>query len=183
MKYKLIIILGMLTFLNNPTGFCQSLSKEVGIRIGGYGGYSFVFKKEQSENKFRRVRINAGKIDFKKNNNIQSYNLLASVTMGIEKRASLTNNFYIFHGWEPGLTFGFSGDKELKSIQINPFVGYVFGFMYNLNDKFIIGIETLPNIYINTSINPVQGEKADTNLSAGFDFNSNLIALNLAYRF
>ena len=55
--------------------------------------------------------------------------------------------------------------------------------MYNLNDKFIIGIETLPNIYINTSINPVQGEKADTNLSAGFDFNSNLIALNLAYRF
>jgi len=55
--------------------------------------------------------------------------------------------------------------------------------MYDLNGKFIIGIETLPNIYINTNINLIEGDTANTSLSAGLDFNSNLLALNLAYRF
>jgi len=183
MKYQLIIIVGMLILFNFHNGFSQALHKEVGIRIGGSGGYSFVYKKEQSENKYKRMRLNAGKIDFSKLNDVHAYSLLASMSVGTEKRISLTNDFYIYHGWEPGLTFGFSGDSKLRSIRINPFVGYIIGFMYDLNGKFFIGIETLPNMYINTNINLIEGDTANTSLSAGLDFNSNLLALSLAYRF
>jgi len=72
MKYQLVIIVGMMILFNFHNGFSQALHKEVGIRIGGSGGYSFVYKKEQSENKYKRMRLNAGKIDFSKLNDVHT---------------------------------------------------------------------------------------------------------------
>jgi hypothetical protein len=55
--------------------------------------------------------------------------------------------------------------------------------MYNLQNKMIIGIESVPHLYLYAEISPVEDEPANTNMSARVDFNTNLINLSVACRF
>lgn len=158
--------------------------KEVGIRFGSFNGYDLILKKQKSENKFSRFRISAGRLSFNKQNNVNQYSADINLGFGKENRITISDNISFYHGWEPGIGFGLRGDTELRNLSIRPQLGYILGGMYSINNKLIIGIESVPHLYLNSTIIPSQGGTgSSTQIDAGINFNSNLINLNLAYRF
>jgi hypothetical protein len=63
------------------------------MRFGSFNGYDLIFKKEKEADKLTRFRLSAGKLNFKKVNDQNTYNVLTSMGFGTEKRIPIAYNF------------------------------------------------------------------------------------------
>lgn len=161
----------------------QTMAKEIGIRLGSFSGYDLLYKKQKSETQYSRFRLSNAKLELNKIANLTAYDFFINFGLGLENRVPLGNNFAMVHGWEPSLGFGFSGSGKLETININPRIGYIFGFMYSINNKFAISIESVPSLYISTSIEVIESKTNSSINRVGFDYSSSLISLSMVGRF
>jgi len=155
------------------TGYSQT--KELGLRLNNLTDFSFIYKKEKSELKYIRHRfgiVNLGISDVADNKN---YNIGLGYAIGIEKRKSINEKLMFIHGFEPQLAANISKNM----IVLNPAIGYVLGFQYTINDDFYVSVETIPSLNGNIVIR----DNSSNLYSLNAGFNSNFVALTIAYKF
>jgi hypothetical protein len=156
----------------------SDFKKEIGIRMSNFSDFDFFYKKQIAENKYMRLRLvsaNFSIVDF-------SYfmsNLSLGMTYGREKRKSLDNDFYFIKGWE---IMGRFNSLNVGNNVVSNFttgVGMVFGFQYEVSEKFVVNIETIPSI--STRLTYDSNHLQFTSFNIGF--NTSAVALGFLYRF
>ena len=156
----------------------QNSTKEIGIRMSGLSDFDFIYKKQKAENKYTRLRLISTAFSI---SDFENFNSLLSLglTYGREKRKSLNNNFHFINGWEFIGSLSSSINNDDLTFSFSPGVGVVLGFQYEISEKFIVNIETIPSL--TTNILYSSDYIKISNLNFGFDTNS--IALGLMYKF
>ncbi len=145
---------------------------EIGVRLNSFEDFDFIYKKERNENSYMRYRVaslQAGLIDAGSNGGTLTLNL--NFALGWEKRKDIAEKLQFIHGWEPFVQLAFISESST----VGAGIGYVLGFQYNFSESFYLNLETIP------SLRTVVVRESASSLIA--DFNSNAIALTLAYRF
>jgi hypothetical protein len=160
------------------------MKREIGIRMPNFSQFNFrfdfVYKKQKTEDKYRRVRFINGGFNVREIKGFRNTFHLA-MAVGKEKRKPITNKIY----WVQGLEFIGSinqshSEPELQ-VNVNPALGIVLGFQYNINEKFRATLETIPSLGGSVGYNSISKKVDVRNL--GFGFNSNAVSLNLLYAF
>ena len=179
-QYLTLCTLAFLMFsvLNQAQG--QSRTHELGLRLSGLENFDFIYKRSKDEQRFTRYRVLLGRGQFASHSNGDAVNIALGLAIGREHRKAIGRNLSFVHGWEPGFNIAASSGSDRTNIFIAPFLGYVLGFHLDISESFYINIETIPSLSGNFRIN--DGEISD-NYSVDFGFNSNAVALTLAYRF
>lgn len=181
-------ILSLVFFLitANTTAFAQTSRgpEEIGLRLSSFENFDFIYKKELSQEVYRRVRFLTTNLQFVTANERALVNFNVGAAIGKEKRVRLAEKLKFHHGLEPGVIIGLSNFQDNNftgrtNVSINPFLGYVLGFQLAVSDRFVLGIETIPSVGV--GLNVIQGEGSSFRFNAGF--NSNAIALTGVYRF
>lgn len=159
------------------TGYSQT--KELGLRLGNLTDFTFIYKKEKSDNKFFRHRLGSFNLNVLRLSDDDRVLFGMGYAFGIEKRKNINEKLKFVHGIEPQLAVGINSLQGITIISISPAIGYVLGFQYDINDDFYVSLETIPSIGMNANL----VDEGDNlyNFSAGF--NSNAVALTIAYRF
>ncbi len=156
----------------------QPLKKEIGIRLAGLSDFDFIFKKQKTENSYQRIRFLSSNLSISDFADFSSM-FSIGVTIGKEKRKPLNNHLSLIRGWEIISSFSTRIENEHTSIALCPGAGLVFGFQYDINDNFLVTLETIPSITI--CVQSDSDELRVSNFNAGF--NSDYLSLGLLYRF
>ncbi|MEL6253852.1 MAG: hypothetical protein AAFR87_17725 [Bacteroidota bacterium] len=153
-------------------------TKELGIRMTGLQNFDFIYKKEKAPNKFSRIRLGLANISFANINDENVANLALGIAMGSERRKAINEKLNFYQGPEPfaNLALNVVADNTLFTVQGG--LGYVLGFQYNFSEVFYVSAETIPSVGVTFS----SGENLDPSLGISAGFNSNAVALTLAYR-
>lgn len=154
----------------------QVPAHELGLRVSGLNDLGFIYKHEKKANRLTRYRIAFSNIGYQNDVLYMS----AGFAIGHERRHAITPKLNFIHGIEPAFNVLFSTgiESEVSSFSVAPSLGYVLGFQYNINDNFNLALETIPSLSANLNF-------VGDQINAGFNlgFNSNAVALTLAYRF
>lgn len=178
MNHKFPFIFLMLCFFTFQAS-AQDMSRELGIRFSGLENFDFIYKKSMDGMKYKRYRLAATNIRANINEDTQfSFNL--AFAAGVEKRKNIANNLKFIHGWEPGIGLSVVAVDDDLLGNINVSLGYVLGFQYDVSDKFYINVEAIPALSVATDF---EGEIFAENTIIGAGFNTNSVALTLAYKF
>ena len=177
-KYVLMAIF-IMSFTSNV--FSQEKYHELGLRFSDFQDFDFIYKAQKNPNELIRYRLAFTNGGYQKiNENTHQFNFNVGFAIGVEKRKSINEKLSFIHGWEPFITVGLNTIDKFTNASFQPGVGYVLGFQYALFESFYVNVETIPSISTNFQVN--SNEFSDNfNLNAGF--NSNAIALTVAYRF
>jgi len=181
-EFKKLCLLSIFCLLSISQIFSQSNQRELGLRFTSLDSFSFIYKKEKSENKFTRFRVGVIGLNYSRYaENNDAFNIGIAMALGQEKRKSLNSKLQFVHGWEPYLsaTANLPEGSDFN-IRINPRIGYVLGFQYNLFKDFYVNIETIPGLGARFQIDETGLDDRFT-LDAGF--NSGAIAISVLYRF
>ncbi|MEQ8239124.1 MAG: hypothetical protein RIA69_07910 [Cyclobacteriaceae bacterium] len=168
---RIVVFLLFFQFHNFQSLAQESPSKELGISMTGLDNFSFLFKKETGENKFRRYSgalfniVAVGESDDIINQ------IRLGLAIGFEKRKSISDDVQFVHGWRPSMNFIFNSGNSF----FNPGIGYILGFQHNVADNFWIGIEAIPSA--NMIWTP------DSAPTVGIEFNTTSIAITALHRF
>lgn len=153
-----------------------TINREIGLRLSNFDNFGAIYKKELSENRY--FRVSAAVFNFNLNlvesgtSNINLY-----LSSGIEKRRNIGEKFNFIHGINFNGGINFQGNTEASITQISLGAGYLLGFIYDLNDHFYIGLETIPSINVGLTSS---GDSNYLFVSGGFNSTSN--ALTLVYK-
>lgn len=161
--------------------FSQEKSHELGVRFNSFQDFDFIYKVQKDPNKWIRCRLAFTNLGYQKiNTDTGAFNFGLGLAIGAEKRKPINGKLSFIHGWEPFLTVGLNTVHDFTNASFQPGIGYVLGFQYDISESFYLNIETTPSIYTTVNIN--NNDLSDNfNLNAGF--NSNALALTVAYRF
>ena len=187
MKIKLVYVLFFtLTTLSFSLLHAQSAGKkrEVGIQLdginfAGFNNFSGFYKKQLSENKYRRIRFFSGNLftgivgedDFR-------FNFAVGAAIGREKRRALDTRLEFFSGPEFFFNLGFQSLADNNSFSLFPGVGYVLGLQHSFNERWAINIETIPSVGVGVVLLP--GDNDQLNLNANI---TNSVALGVVRKF
>lgn len=157
----------------------HSQNQEMGLRLANLQNFDFIYKKERRENRFIRYRVAFAGFGVNLQNNRESVNGQLGLAIGFENRRPINDDLFFIHGIEPYLGFSVASNRNITNWVINPSLGYVIGFLYNVSDEFSINLETIPSVNFGASLRN-NGENIYTGTVG---FNSNAIAVTFAYRF
>lgn len=151
---------------------------EIGLKFSGLNSpFNIIYKKEVSPNKYGRIGFFISQINYSFNDNDDnSLNTTIGLSLGYEKRKSLTDKFQFIHGFEPQI--GISLSSYSNSSSINPAIGYILGLQYIASPNLSFGFESVPRLsarFENNSFSYSLG-------SISLDFNPN-VQLFGVYRF
>lgn len=166
-------------------------SREIGLRLWGLNDFDFIYKKQLTENSFRRIRVALAEIGFSITDEVNSYNLQTGIAWGKEKRQSIAEDLLWVHGWEPRVNLRFNltsyrdddippQDSNDWELGITPGIGYILGFQYNVSDRFYVSLESIPSFGLNFTAR--RGDALNS-LGMGANFSFASVALTLAYSF
>jgi hypothetical protein len=166
-------------------------SREIGLRLWGLNDFDFIYKKQLSDNSYRRLRVALANVGFGITDEVNNYSIRAGVAWGKEHRRPVAEDLLWVHGWEPRFSFGFEMlsyrdeglpgvDQDTWELSVNPGIGYVLGFQYNVSDRFYVSLESIPSFGLNFT-----SQKGDAlnSLGVGANFSFASVALTLAYSF
>lgn len=187
MQIKLVCVLFFtLTTLSFSSLQAQSTGKkrEVGVQLNGinfsgFNSFSGFYKKQVSENKYRRVRFFSGNLftgvfgedDFR-------FNLNLGAAIGREKRRTLDTRLEFFNGPEFSFGMGFQSVNDNSSFILSPSFGYVLGLQHSFNERWAINIETIPSIGVGVVLLPGDNDQLTLNANA-----TNSVALGVVRKF
>lgn len=166
----------------------QSKDLEIGLRANSLSGLkelnSFIFKTGKEGNKFTRYRFAFANLSFRKEGDYSHSDMSFSFTVGTEKRKNIVDKLHFIHGFEPFLSFSmyyFRSDRidDLLRLSINPGLGYLLGFQYDISKRLYVSIETIPSL--SATFRTDSSKKDYYSLDA--KLNSTDIALSLVYKF
>jgi hypothetical protein len=162
-------------------GFSQT--REIGARFTGLDNIGLVYKKERKENKYIRHNFAVAQFNYTSRNLFQAN---MSYAFGFEKRKPIGNNMIFYRGIQP--SFGVNYLRANFNLNQPPFdeifgayvgLGYMFGFMYSINERFYVSLETIPSI----DYFYIADEYGFRSSGIRGGFNTNLLAATVAYRF
>jgi hypothetical protein len=189
-KFFAALVASILLF--TASGYAQdSLTRvrEVGLRTDGFNNLGMIYKKQVSENTYRRYRAAIGNVSATFQERLITVGLVAGGAIGKEKRKNLTEKLQAVYGTEfianvniTSVTVGpnnLASDRDSYHI-INPSVGIglVLGAQYNFTPKWYVSTELNPSLTVNGVFS--QGTSA-YNVNAGFSSSS--VGITGAYRF
>lgn len=153
-------------------------TKELGIRASGLQNFDFIYKKEKAPDKYSRIRLGFANLAFANIADENVGNLAIGIAIGSERRKAINEKLNFYQGPEPfaNLAASFVGEDGVFSAQAG--LGYVLGFQYNFSDVFYISAETIPSVGLTYS----SGEFTDPSIGISAGFNSNAVAVTVAYR-
>ena len=181
----------LLSFLIiSTTSFSQTTKHEIGIQMAGFDDFNILYKKQlKKESTFLRVRGTSFSSrfynqfnGFNTSKDYKSFSVSIGAVVGWEIRVPISDKFNFYHGPEIGLNTGYSNvlDTNSYSVRFTPRIGYVFGFSYNLGERFSIGIETIPGM---STVMRIDNGTFDDSWNVGLGFDQNIALLSLVYRF
>jgi opacity protein-like surface antigen len=188
MKRQSLLILSLVVSYGLTSSvFAQSDStpkREFGIQISGinfngFTSFNGIYKKQLSENKYRRLSASFGNIQFDGTEGNVNFSLNAGMSVGIEKRSSVGKKTTLYRA--PEFSFGLSFSKSSRfdpNWSFTPGVSWIFGLQYDFNENWAINVEGGPGAYM--SIRDFSG--AQTSYSIGGSFSSN-VALAIMHKF
>ncbi|MEM6644561.1 MAG: hypothetical protein AAF616_16400 [Bacteroidota bacterium] len=147
--------------------------------MSGVDNFDFIYKKEKAPNKYSRIRLGFANISFASVADDNVANVALGIALGSEKRKAINEKLNFYQGPEPFANISLSvvGDDDgIFSAQAG--LGYVLGFQYNFSDEFYVSAETIPSLGLNFT----SGEFTDPTIGIFAGFNSNAVAVTVAYR-
>ena len=160
--------------------FSQEKNHELGIRLGSFENFDFIYKKQRQENKFIRHRLAFVNFAYNTTSDNDSYDLGIGYAIGWENRKEIGGNLFFIHGFEPYISVSHSSNNITNVWGFQPGLGYVLGFQYNFSESFYLNLETIPSL---SGIFIIDDDGFSDTFALNAGFNSNAIALTLAYRF
>lgn len=140
--------------------------REVGLQFSSFdfdggGGFSAFYKKQKKENVYRRIRLLFGNISVGATEEDFTFNFVAGVNIGREKRKSLDSKLEFYQGPEFSLRLAIASviDDDVRAL-LTPGFGWVFGLQHSLNERWAVNLETVPSLAISTNINGDAGPDA-----------------------
>jgi hypothetical protein len=181
MRYllPLVLICSFTTFsFGQDEGGPTERTREVGLRLFGLDDFDFLYKKSLSANTYRRYRFFNGNLSFQDIDGSGFGSLSAGAAIGKETRSSLATSLRFARGPEYFFSAAVLVGGDNTQVRLQPGFGYVLGLQYNINERFYIGLETIPSISLSVSnLNDV------TVVSLDAGFNSSSVAVTAMYRF
>ncbi|GAB3977869.1 hypothetical protein GCM10028806_39930 [Spirosoma terrae] len=184
--------------LTNVTLLAQDTpTRELGLRTSNLSSFGLIYKKQRSENTYRRYRLAFGNLGGYFVNNNSNISFSAGGAIGNEKRRAINDKFQFIYGTELIANIGFnsttSGSVTIDNgngstttitgsslILVSPSVGvgFVLGGQYNVNPNWYVSAELIPSVSVN-------GNFGDGISYWGFQagFNSSSVGITGAYRF
>ena len=161
----------------------SSTPKEVGIQISSISAefpstFSAFYKKQKSENVYRRVRFVSGRLSFfTLDDDNTDFDFFAGIAIGKEKRRSLDRKLMFYRG--PEYNFNLSANSVIGggTVGFGVGFGYVLGLQHNFNEFWSVNLETIPSAGVNLSF---AEENTNFLFNSGF---SNQVSLGLVRRF
>ena len=181
-NFKKLCLLFAFCFCTIFQTFSQTNQREIGLRFSSLDSFSFIYKKEKSENKFTRFRIGFMGLNYSKSSeNNEAFNMQMGIALGLEKRKNINSKLEFIHGWEPYLLVnGNFPEGSNYRLQFNPRIGYVLGFQYNFSKHFYVNIETIPSLGARFQLDETG---LDNRFALNAGFNTGAVALSVLYRF
>ncbi|GAB3766424.1 hypothetical protein GCM10028817_49830 [Spirosoma pomorum] len=195
---KLFLTLCLTGLLLTSTLFAQDApNREIGLRISDLSSFGLVYKKQISENTYRRYRLAFGNLsaNFIQNNTLIGFSVGGAA--GKEKRRTISDKLQFIYGTELiaslslnssntgtlTISDGNGGSTTYKGsslLIVTPSigVGFVLGAQYNLNPRWYVSAELIPSI---TASGSFGSGAALYSFQAGF--NSSSAGITGAYRF
>ncbi|OZI08072.1 hypothetical protein BWI93_11235 [Siphonobacter sp. BAB-5385] len=156
-------------FVSLSAAFSQDVpTREIGLRTNGFNDLGFVYKKQKSENVYKRYRLAFGNLGLGIVNGSSLVNFSVGGAIGKEKRKSINDRFQVVYGTEfiPRLTVIHSpggnvsvNDGTMGSITITNAgnlllntslgIGFVLGAQYNISPKWYVSAEIVPTVSLN----------------------------------
>ncbi|AUD04541.1 hypothetical protein [Spirosoma pollinicola] len=194
--FSFILILGLLM---GPQLYAQDApsTREIGLRASDLNSFGLIYKKQISENTYRRYRLAFGNlgVNFIRSNTLVGFS--AGGAMGKEKRRPISDKMQFIYGTEliasvnlnytsagsitvdngNGGTTSYTG-SDLLIVTPSVGIGFVLGAQYNFNPKWYISAELIPSI---TGSGSFGAGSALYSFQAGF--NSSSAGITGAYRF
>jgi hypothetical protein len=147
--------------------------REIGIKMNGLDNFNLVYKKKKTEDKYRRYEAAFLNTNFQGTAGQTVFTSAVGFSGGIEKRKGITDKLKLAHGFLPGIFFngfwGFNANNGSGTFNVNisPRLGYALGLQYHFNDKFYLGLESIPSLTasVGFSENQVTSYSVQTNIS------------------
>lgn len=156
-------------FVSLSAAFSQDVpTREIGLRTNGFNDLGFVYKKQKSENVYRRYRLAVGNLGVGVINNSGVINFSVSGAIGKEKRKTINDRFQVVYGTEfiPRLSIlhssagtvsindGTVGEvsvtgSNLTLLSTSLGIGFVIGAQYNISPKWYVSAEVVPTVSLN----------------------------------
>ncbi len=160
MRIKIIAFTVALCAVSYSSLHAQETGKkhEIGILVSGLdfnGSNSFnvLYRKQKSENVYRRIRATFGNLGLETENENTIFNFSAGLSIGREKRKTLDRKLEFYRGPEFGLGLGIlAGDVEDNRVNASLRFGYVFGLQHSFSEFWAINLETIPSLSVNLNV-------------------------------
>jgi hypothetical protein len=176
---KLILCFVLFSLYFSPSLQAQERNHELGIRLSGLQDFDFIYKKSDNGTKFKRYRLAVANVGaFMAEINDLRFDM--AYAQGVEKRRNIGKKVQFIHGWEPGFYVSLNAIGDDFGGNAGIFLGYVLGFQYNVSDNFYLNVETIPSLTVGGVF---KDSDDDSGLLVNAGFNSNAVALTLAYTF
>lgn len=140
-----------------------------GINLGGENSFSLVFKKQKSENKYRRWRAVFGSISANNSPSTVNAQMSLGLTYGLEKRKPLDEHLSFNHGFEFGGALALRFNDDFTNWYAALSAGYVLGVQYKLNKRFFVNLETIPGLNLRFADNSGNLENIQVGTDLGFN--------------
>ena len=187
MTFHKIILISILCFFA-VTLFSQQASEstvtnhEIGLRFSGFDDFNLMYKKGLGEDRYRRHRFLNARFQFGGTGN-KEFATSLGYAFGTEKRKNITKDLHFIHGPEIAISLSYRDSPNdfvrFRSVNVTPSIGYVLGFLLEINDSFYISAEVIPAL--SSSILIRNSGSNSYNLDLGGSTNGT--GLNLMYRF
>lgn len=157
----------------------ETPQREVGLRFGSLNlnnsDFSAIYKKQKSENEFRRIRVFAANLTAGAVDDDFQIAFTGGLAIGTEKRKTLDPKLVFFKG--PELILGVGLNNDLAAINLG--FGYVFGLQHNFNEHWAVNLEAIPGLSL-AVVRALEEESGAVLFNGGF---SNSVALSILRRF
>ena len=171
-----------------PITQAQTSQREIGLRFTDWDQFGLLYKKQIAENTYRRYRVALARFNYDNYETAEQFGMWLGFSIGKEKRKALNERLQWIHGWEPGLSLDINLETQkndgytLQSslLSIHPYIGYVLGLQYRLNDHFLLGLENIPSLNAHVTFSNDESRRG-FGLSGNFSFSN--VALFVIYRF
>ncbi len=185
-------------FVSLSAAFSQDVpTREIGLRTNGFNDLGFVYKKQKSENVYKRYRLAFGNLGLGIVNGSSLVNFSVGGAIGKEKRKSINDRFQVVYGTEfiPRLSIlhssagtanindGTVGEvsvtgSNLTLLSTSLGLGFVLGAQYNISPKWYISAEIVATVSLNGTFG-----RGITIYGLNAAFTSSNVGLTGMYRF
>jgi hypothetical protein len=173
------------TFLFTASGYAQV--REVGLRTNGFSDLGMIYKRQISENTYRRYRAAVGNLSANVEGSSTLFSLYAGGAYGKEKRRGLTEKLQAVYGTEIIATMSVTSGSIASTTSpgarynvVSPTIGValVLGAQYNFSPRWYVSTELLPSLTVGGLFT-----EGTSRYSVNAGFNSSNVGITGAYWF